>query len=459
MLVFFISAIVAYFSNSYGTVIDDTMIRNILQTNFNESIDLVNYKLLLYIFFLAVIPIYLLFKIKIEYKPLKQEIISKTVIVFSSIFLIVLLLFAFSKHYSSFFREHKRIRYYTNPTYWIYSTFHYIFHNSNQIKEIKKLGLDAKVVDNDPNDKGELVVLVVGETARADHFSLNGYKRETNPLLKKDGVISFGNLYSCGTSTAYSVPCMFSILDKTDYSYRKAQSTQNILDIVNRVGIKVLWRDNNSDSKGVAKRVLYQDFKTPKNNPVCDSECRDEGMLAKLDDFVKKNIKKDILIVLHQMGSHGPAYYKRYPKKFEKFKPVCKTNQLNECTKEQIINAYDNTILYTDYFLHKVIQFLKKYDKQKETALIYMSDHGESLGENGIYLHGLPYFLAPKEQKHVAGLLWLGSEILEDVNKTEILQKKDERYTHDNLFHTLLGIFEIKTSVYKKSMDILKSRN
>ena len=229
------------------------------------------------------------------------------------------------------------------------------------------------------------------------------------------------------------------------------------MDVLNNTqDVAILWRDNNSDSKGVALRVDYEDFQTPKTNSICDEECRDEGMLVGLEDYIEKNRGKNILIVLHQMGNHGPAYYKRYPKEFEKFTPVCKTNQLENCTQEEISNAYDNAILYTDYFLSKAINFLKKYSKTHEAGLLYVSDHGESLGENGIYLHGMPYAIAPKAQTHVPSLIWLDDgQMAHEYDINKIKQNKDKEYSHDNLFDTLLGLFEVKTEVYKKELDIL----
>ena len=250
---------------------------------------------------------------------------------------------------------------------------------------------------------------------------------------------------------------MFSIFNKDDYSYKKGISTQNVVDVLTHTkDIKVLWRDNNSSSKGVANRVDYEDFRTSKTNTICDDECRDEGMLVGLDAYIKKNKNNDILIVLHQMGNHGPAYYKRYPKAYEKFKPVCKTNQLEQCTQEEVSNAYDNAILYTDYFLSKTINFLKSYSKDYETGMIYMSDHGESLGENGLYLHGMPYFMAPDEQKRVASFMWLGQgDIREDIDVDKLKSYANKQFSQDNLFHTLLSFFEVETKVYNKKLDIL----
>ena len=227
--------------------------------------------------------------------------------------------------------------------------------------------------------------------------------------MEKEDVINFSNVFSSGTATAVSLPCMFSLFGRGGCNGQKEMSTENLFDVLRHAGISILWRDNNSDSKGVALRVPYQDFKNPQKNSVCDIECRDEGMLTGLQAYIDGKRSGDILIVLHQMGNHGPAYYKRYPESFEKFKPVCKTNQLEKCSREEIGNAYDNAILYTDYFLSKVIALLKANSQGFETGMVYMSDHGESLGENGLYLHGLPYFMAPETQKHIAALMWFGS--------------------------------------------------
>jgi lipid A ethanolaminephosphotransferase len=458
ILTLVVSAFTAYFMDTYHIIIDDSMIRNTLQTNLSESSDLFSFKLVAYIFVLAILPSYFIYKTKIEYKSFKQEIFAKLKTLFLSLGIILIIVFSFSKFYTSFFREHKPLRYHVNPIYWIYSIGDYInktMHSGPLV--VKEIGKDAKISQKEIK-KQELVIMVVGEAARADRFSLNGYEKETNPQLKKEDIVNFSNMYSCGTSTAESVPCMFSIFGKANYDYKKGISTENVLDVLTHTNeVKVLWRDNNSDSKGNALRVDFEDYRTSATNTKCDDECRDEGMLVGLDDYIKKNQGKDILIVLHQMGNHGPAYYKRYPKEFEKFTPVCKSNQLEECSQEEVSNAYDNAILYTDYFLSKVINFLKPYSNNYETAMFYMSDHGESLGENGIYLHGLPYFMAPDEQKHIASLMWLGSKVNEEVDAEKLNSYKNNSFSQDNLFHTLLGLFEVKTEVYKENMDILNN--
>ncbi|SFV67412.1 Probable integral membrane protein [hydrothermal vent metagenome] len=459
IIVLIVSSLTNYFMNAYHVVIDDSMIRNMMQTNIHESMDLLTFKQVLYFVFLGVLPSVYVYKVQIVSRGFKSELVSRLKLLTAAFVVIGGSIFLFSKYYTSFAREHKPLRFTVNPTYWIYSTGKYIHKTFNSGPIIvKAIGTDAKIVNKADDNRSKLVIMVVGEAARADHFSLNGYQRDTNPLLANDNIIDFPNMSSCGTSTAESVPCMFSMYDRGDYSYKKGITTENVLDVLKHTkDVAILWRDNNSDSKGVALRVAYEDFKIPKNNSVCsEGECRDIGMLKGLDQFIAKNKGKDILIVLHQMGNHGPAYFKRYPKAFEKFKPTCKTNQLEECTKQEIVNAYDNAILYTDYFLDSVIKFLKKYDDRYDTAMIYMSDHGESLGENGVYLHGLPYFMAPSAQTHIGAVMWFGKHMSKDINADALRERSQKAYSQDNLFHTLLGIFNVHTKVYDPDMDMLK---
>ncbi|MEO1937770.1 MAG: phosphoethanolamine--lipid A transferase, partial [Sulfurimonas sp.] len=426
IIVLLISSLTNYFMNSYNVVIDDSMIRNMMQTNMDESLDLVTLKQVLYFMFLGVLPSWYVYKVELVKRGFKEELVSRMKLILLSIVVIGASIFLFSKHYTSFAREHKPLRYTVNPEYWIYSTGKYInkTFNSGPIV-IQSIGEDAKIVKSTDDNRSKLVIMVVGEAARADHFSLNGYKRETNPNLKNEDIINFSNMSSCGTSTAESVPCMFSAYDRDDYSYKKGISTENVLDVLKHTGnVAILWRDNNSDSKGVALRVPYASFKTSQNNSICiEGECRDIGMLDGLDNFIKENKGKDIFIILHQMGNHGPAYYRRYTHEYEKFTPVCKTNQLQECSQQEIINAYDNALLYTDAFLTEVIEFLKKYDKKYDTAMIYMADHGESLGENGVYLHGLPYFMAPDAQTHIGALMWFGKGMKKKINREDLGQR------------------------------------
>ncbi|MBF0303085.1 MAG: phosphoethanolamine--lipid A transferase [Desulfamplus sp.] len=448
-----VSSQVAYYMDTYNVFVSTHMVQNVLETNADESLELLSPKLLCYFIFLGALPSYVISKIEIIRTSVKRKIWSKIKIISISLICLALLIVTFSRFYTSFFREHKPLRYYTNPTYYVYSAVKYI-HDSfkDEITAVVPIGRDAIACPSDTKQK--LVILVVGEAVRSDHFSLNGYERETNPLLQQEDVISFLNVSSCATTTAISLPCMFSNLGRAGYSDKKAKSSENLLDILSYAGVHVLWRDNNSDSKDVALRVEYQEFKEPEINPECDEvECRDIGMLHGLQEYINAKKDKDILIVLHQMGNHGPAYYKRYPKSFAKFNPVCETNELSDCTREEIINAYDNALLYTDYFLSQVINILKQNSKDFETAMIYFGDHGESLGENGIYLHGVPYSIAPESQTWIPAILWFGDNF--NVNKERLKQKIAHNYSHDNFFHTVLGAMEIQTDIYDPELDII----
>jgi lipid A ethanolaminephosphotransferase len=377
------------------------------------------------------------------------------VFLIGAISVVVASLFVFSASYASFIREHKSVRYYVNPHSYINALGKYVDQEVSfgEVQAFERRGEDALIPAADTDR--ELIVMVVGETARADRFSLNGYEKKTNPLLEKENVISFSDFYSCGTSTAVSVPCMFSLLGKNDFTNAKANYSENVLDVLTRAGVSVLWRDNNSSSKGVADRVTYQDFRKPAINPDCDLECRDVGMLEGLQAYIDSIKSGDILIVLHQMGNHGPAYYKRYPKEFEVFTPTCQSNQLGTCSTEEINNSYDNVIVYTDYFLSKVISLLKDNSPAFEAAMFYVSDHGESLGEKGIYLHGLPYAMAPKEQTHVPALMWFGEGM--DIDQAPIKEKRHQLFNHDYVSHTLLGFMEVESLIYNPNLDILSA--
>lgn len=456
VILLMVTASSAYFMDSYHTVIDEAMITNILKTDQAEAFDLLNMKLFGYLFFLGIIPsVFLLYAVKLKPVGWKKALLQRMGLFVVSLIIALTAVFSASEQFSSFLREHKSVRYFSNPSFYLYSSAKFIgqFFEA-EAAPFQSIAMDAKKIPSVDPHKPKLLVMVVGETARGDHLQINGYAKPTTPNLEKwmqsGHLISFQQATSCGTSTAYSVPCMFSALGEDDYSPTKAKQQENVLDVLKRVGVEVLWLDNNSDSKGVADRVAYQSYKNSDNNPVCDVECRDEGMLANLDEFVGQHPQKDMVVVLHQMGNHGPAYFKRVPESFRRFTPTCDTNELSECTQDALKNTYDNAILYTDEFLQKTIDWLKNYS-QYETAMIYASDHGESLGENGIYLHGLPNFMAPQEQRDIPMLVWMN-----DTNNAKFAnaqQKQALATNHDALFHSILSFMDVDTQLYQAELD------
>lgn len=438
-----LAAITAYFTDHYATVFDTTMLENVRQTNRSEAGDLLSLALLWSLVLYGVLPAYVVYRLRVSFPAWQWSLLQRLGLVLLALILIATPLLLFSKSYTSFFREHKPLRYYVNPITPIYSLgklAHEQYVRASRPQTLLRQAEDMHSIETD--EKPELVVFVVGEAVRSDHLALNGYSRDTTPqLATQKNLFSYTHATSCGTATAYSVPCMFSFSDKQRFDLNHADYQENVLDKLAQHGVRLLWRDNNSDPKGVMARLGYEDYLSSKHNPLCDEECRDEGMLVGLPEWIAQ-AHQDTLIVLHQMGNHGPAYFKRYPKNFARFTPVCQSNELGQCDQQSIINAYDNAILYTDYFLSQTIDMLKTFTGDYEVTLIYMSDHGESLGEGGVYLHGMPYAFAPEAQTHVPLIVWVGehSDVLLDSIDT------DAPTSHDAITPTLIRIFELDTA-------------
>ena len=464
------AAICGYFTDAYGTIFDTNMLINSMETDQAEAMGLFAPSMVIRLLILGILPAFIISKIRLKRFTWQRSILQKTATLILSIALIAACLLPFGDQYASFFRQHKQVRSYANPITPIYST---IKLGENYINELRRPdtftlhATDAKRVapasSVNKSIKPKLMVFVIGETARADHFGLNGYTRNTTPLLsKQSNLYSFKDAVSCGTSTAYSVPCMFSYANRENYDIDTAKYNENVLDTLSKQGVNVIWRDNNSSSKGVADRVTFEDYKTADTNPNCDVECRDIGMLDGFDKLVKsgsleKETPKDTLILLHQMGNHGPAYYQRYTKEFETYKPVCMTNELSKCDTQSVINGYDNAILYTDYFLNNVIDTLKSYEQDYDVVMVYMSDHGESLGENNIYLHGLPYKFAPDTQKHVPAVIW--SPDSNNIDADSLSSMSSQPVSHDFITPTLLSFFGITTDEVKDAPTFFKVNN
>lgn len=445
-LVIVFAGFMGFYAIEYAVVFDTEMWRNIFQTNPKEAADILSLKFFLYLLFFIGLPILLIQFKKIKLNTgFKERLKSRSLIIALSVIVILLFSLITSSLMADFLRNHKKIRYFNNPSYGLYNLIKYSFDSVSVPKEYD--AGNYHVFNHNKSERSELIVMVVGETARYDHFSLNGYQRKTNPELEKvDHLISYSHLTSCGTTTAVSVPCIFALQDEEHFKVDEAPYKANLLDILPPDKVNVHWFDNNSDSKHVADRISYKNFKNKDNNSVCDLECRDVGMIPEIKKVI--NPKVDNLIILHQMGSHGPAYFKRYPKEFERFSPACQSEDLSRCSKEEIINAYDNTILYTDYFLSQLIKELKTLVEQYEVTLIYVSDHGESLGEHGAFLHGLPKAIAPEEQIHVPFLIW-APEGSSGVNYLETLKLKDNSYHHGNISDMILRSLEIPSDAYK----------
>lgn len=454
MLVIATAALAAFFTDTYGVIVDRTMIQNMVETDAAEVRDLLTPGLFAHLFLFALLPAFLVYRTRIDYGTGLAGINLRVGAVLLSAAAIGAVALGFYQDYASLFRNHRHVTHLVVPLAHVDAAVKYAHKSRSAPRVVQPLGDDAHRAAS-PREKPALVVLVLGETARAKNFSLNGYARPTNARLGREDVLSFDHVQACGTSTAVSVPCMFSHLRRTEYDDATAKSRENLLDVLHHAGIEVLWRDNNSGCKGVCDRIAQQPAAEFRPAECRDSGCPDEVLLNGLEDYIDSRTG-DTFIVLHQNGSHGPAYYRRYPKGFERFTPVCASHAIQTCTREAILNTYDNTIAYTDYFLSQVIALLKAQTERFDTAMLYVSDHGESLGEHNLYLHGLPYFIAPEEQTRVPFIVWLSRGFRADFGVEDqcLAARRSAPLSHDNLFHSVLGLLEVKTRIYDAGLDL-----
>ena len=449
------SSVANYFMYFYGIYIDSDMIRNVFETNSRETMDLVTFKVVLWVLLTGVLPVMLLWKTRIRYHSILREIRGRLFAIIACVLIIAIIAGAFFKDHASFGRNHNRITRLISPSNYINATVKYFRAEAFRKRQFEILDRQPR---HAPYEDPYLTVfiLIIGETARAANFSLNGYPRPTNPQLEKERILNFPNVYSCSTSTAVSIPCMFSSSPRAEFDVANARMTQNLLDILASAGYDILWRNNNDGCKGVCDRVKTDHFDAKKLVGFCDGKrCFDEVMLDDLEDYLN-TITRDTFIVLHTIGSHGPAYFQRYPASFRKFTPTCDTSDLRSCTQEQIQNTYDNTILYADHVVAETIRIVKKYP-YFESGVMYVSDHGESLGENGIYLHGMPWLIAPEYQKKVPMMVWMSEKMVKyDHLDYACLEKEaaENTYSHDYLFHSFLGLMEVNTRLYDPKLDI-----
>ena len=452
----------AYFMLAYGIVIDKSMMINTLQTDVRETRDLLNWRLLVTVLVLAVLPCVLLWRQHIRLQSATRQVLSNVAALVATSVLLVLVVMLFFQSIASVMRNYPHVRYLINPLnsfYALGSVASKPFQRDESV--VLPLGQDAKLgASYAAQTKPPLLLLVLGETGRSGNFAINGYSRPTTPELARENIASQRNAWSCGTSTAASVPCMFSNFGRQAYDSRPA-NYEGLLDVLQHSGLAVLWLDNQSGCKGVCDRVPNVDTSQLKVPGLCDGgECFDEVMLQGLDQRIAalsaERRAKGVVVVMHQMGSHGPAYYKRSPPPFKKFLPECTDNALQSCAQEGLINAYDNSIVYTDHILGSAIQWLKGRESDNAPAMLYLSDHGESLGENNLYLHGMPYSIAPDVQKHVPWITWLSPEFEQRSKITTrcLKEQLDAPVSHDNYFHSVLGLMNVQTRVYKPELDL-----
>ena len=457
----FIGGFAAYAVNTLGVLITSDQIQNLMQTDIAEARDTWSWHLLTWTLGMTVVPIIVILMMKIKPEPIIRQLLHKVIASVVSLAMVLGLLFVFYVDFAAIFRENRDLKGMISPQNMIASFASY--YKKKAPKENLPLvvyGEDAVMQKAQATSLPKLMVLVVGETARAENFSLNGYSKNTNPKLSQQDILNFSRVSSCGTATAVSVPCMFSGMPRKEYEERLASHREGLLDIAQRAGYQVTWIDNNSGCKGTCDRVNQFKIPEPLQQKWCkDKECFDDILIDSFKAYlatIPQDDNRPRLIVLHQTGSHGPAYYKRVPAQFNVFKPTCDTNAIQGCSREALLNSYDNTLLYTDYVLDSLIETLKNTTKY-QTALWYLSDHGESTGESGMYLHGAPYAIAPTQQTHIPMLMWF-STVWQHQAKQQIkclAQQGRQELSQDNLFPTMLSLLDVKSKVIDPNNDML----
>ncbi len=457
--VLLLSAGAAYFVSDYGAVIDRHALASVYETDTREATEWLSLRMLLSIGLLGVLPALLVCWVNVEWRKPLSELWARLKLALLAVLLVGVAALSFGKDIASLVRNHTELRHIANPFALLAANLSYLDHKRNDNRPLQPIGIDAHRSSSLPvSARPVVLVLAIGESARASSFKLGGYDRDTNPELGALPIVYFNQVSSCGTNTATSLPCMFTDLGRKDYEDGVAKYRENLLDVLKRGGYDTIWFDNNTGSKSLAIRTREVTLAKATDPKLCNAEgCHDQILLDALAAELPK-IKRDTVIVLHMLGSHGPAYYARYPEAFAKFTPECKTNALQHCTDLQLRNTYDNTILYTDHILAQAAKMLRD-DAAIDSAMLFVSDHGESTGEKGLYLHGAPYAIAPKEQTHVPMFVWASASLAERrrLDMKCLGKQRDMSLSHDNLFHSTLGLAGVSTSAYRAPLDLFAS--
>lgn len=451
-----VAAGAGWFMDTYGVALDSDMIRNALQTNPTEARDVLGWGFLWRLLWQAGPAIALVWWVRVPPQRWWPATRAWLLGVVGGLALVLAAGLPFYGSYLAYFRNENAARYLITPANVVAGVSKITRQALRAPQPHEVVGADARRAAA-AQPRPLLVLVVVGETARAANFSLGGYARDTNPGLARRDVFYFSDVTACGTSTAVSLPCMFSDLPREEFRLARAAYRDSVLDILQRAGLAVEWIENQSGCKKTCARVPTTLAETFHPAACADGECRDETLLHALDARLPA-VTGDAVLVMHAMGSHGPAYYRRVPPAFARFQPSCNTRRIDTCTDAEIVNAYDNTILYTDHILSGLIDRLAAAADRVDAVLLYVSDHGESLGEGGLYLHGQPWVIAPDVQKQVPMLLWLSSNAPARLGLApECLRERlGAPLSHDHLAHTLLGVTDVKTTIYRESLDLTR---
>jgi lipid A ethanolaminephosphotransferase len=471
------TAAASYYMTAFGAYLDPSMLRSVLHTHPAEAGELLTANLALHMLLYAGLPLLLLWRVRVVKKPWASALGRRTVLVVAALATVVAAIAATFQPLASLMRNHKEVRYLITPANVLWSAGAVLAADVRDKPGARRaIGLDAAPGPSwAARTRPMVVVLVIGETARAANWGLSGYARQTTPRLASLPVINFAQVSTCGTNTEVSLPCMFAPVGRRQYDEDRIRGQESLLHVAARAGVGIHWRDNQSGCKGVCDGLPTEQVLPSLAPGLChDGRCLDEALVRDLDDRLRA-LGKPVpsraegpgaspgpqLWVMHMLGSHGPSYFRRYPDAFARFVPDCRDDDLRNCSVDQIVNAYDNSLLYTDHVLATTIERLQAHAREVDAALLFVSDHGESLGEKGLFLHGIPYAIAPDEQTRVPMVFWAGSRFesaagFDEGCVSRAMKRQAARaQSHDVLFHTVLGLLDVKTALHEPALDLV----
>ena len=445
-----------YYQQAFGVLIDREMIRNIMETTVTESGHLITPGAVRAIGLTGVLPALLVFWPRVRRPRLLHQLWRWPLGVTLCAAVVVGGLFADARTFSAVLRERQEMM----AAYQPGATLTALVRYGKQQLQAGGITVQPVATDAAPGphlaaaDRPVLLVLYLGETARAQNWGLNGYARQTTPGLLAREVINFPDVSACGTSTAVSVPCLFSPLAQEAYSHTGFLGRENLLDVLARAGFAVRWVDNNTGDQRVAARTGWAPVDPALDPVACAVECTDAVFLPVIRQTLE-TITQDTVLVLHMIGNHGPAYHLRYAPQEAVFTPDCQSAEFARCTEDEIVNAYDNAIAQTDRVLSASIDLLAGSDRALG-AMLFVSDHGESLGEGGLYLHAAPLFMAPRTQTQVPMVLWMDPafEAAMGLDPACLRAAAQRPASHDVLFHSVLGLVDVATTARTAALDL-----
>jgi len=455
-VVFFVTAAAAFYMDRYHVYIDRDMVANVLVTEPKEARELITPDFLLALLLHGLLPSVLVWWTRAPSRSVGKGIAMHAVGVAVAF---AIALGAIGLNYqslSSLMRNEKSMRHLIAPGNWMVALGKAMRERRRADAPRQVIATDARI-ERPAGARPRLVVVVVGETVNAAHWGLNGYARQTTPRLAALDGVNYPDVEACGTNTEVSLPCMFSTQGLHDYDRDAIRGSESLLHLLARLDIHTLWRDNQTGCKGICDGLPFESFLEANVPGHCEgNRCFDSVLLHELDAAVAR-MPGDAVVVLHMLGNHGPSYYARYPDAFKRFTPACEVDELGDCERDTIVNAYDNAILYTDSVVADAVAWLERQSAARDTALLYVSDHGESLGESGLYLHGVPRMVAPDEQLKVPMWLWLSPALREadGIDLDCLREQATDPRTHDVLFSTVLGLMRVETAARMPGEDLL----